>query len=110
MIYPSHWSENDFGIPLPDEEPYRLVSEYAKVENQVLDKLDNPPISRPWIQDFEAPWLYEGPPTTYGKEEVEAQIKVLKENGIDEFLICKWYNVYTKNLDKTRNYEKIEEE
>ena len=110
MIYPSHWSENDFGIPLPDEEPYRLVSEYAKVENQVLDKLDNPPISRPWIQDFEAPWLYEGPPTTYGKEEVEAQIKALNENGIDEFLIWNAGNVYTKNVDYTPNDEKKEEE
>ncbi|HEX6594524.1 MAG TPA: putative glycoside hydrolase [Bacillota bacterium] len=101
MIYPSHWSPNNFGIPLPDEEPYRLVTEYAKVENQVLGKLKNPPVSRPWIQDFEAPWLYEGSPTTYGKAEVEAQIKALNENGIDEFLIWNASNRYTNNVDYT---------
>ncbi|WP_077623055.1 putative glycoside hydrolase, partial [Sediminibacillus massiliensis] len=33
MIYPSHWTSY-FGIDKPDEEPYRLVTEYAKVENE----------------------------------------------------------------------------
>ncbi len=59
MIYPSHWSSY-FGIEKPDTEPYRLVSEYAKVENEVLGALEDPPVSRPWLQDFEAPWLYDG--------------------------------------------------
>ncbi|MFC0300812.1 putative glycoside hydrolase [Virgibacillus soli] len=99
MIYPSHWGNNYFGIPMPDKEPYRLVAEYAKVENDVLGKLDNPPISRPWLQDFEAPWLYNGSPTKYGKDEVEAQIKALKENGIDEYLLWNAGNIYTKNVD-----------
>ncbi|HLR52682.1 MAG TPA: putative glycoside hydrolase [Candidatus Avamphibacillus sp.] len=98
MIYPSHWTSY-FGIDFPDKEPYKLVSEYAKVENQVLGELDNPPVSRPWIQDFEAPWLYSGAPTQYGKAEVEAQIKALKENGIDEFLIWNAGNSYTQNVD-----------
>src|SRR5699024_8321818 len=60
MIYPSHWTSH-FGIENPDEEPYKLVNEYAELENKLLDGLDNPPVSRPWIQDFEAPWLYDGP-------------------------------------------------
>jgi len=98
MIYPSHWTSN-FGIDLPDKEPYKLVSEYAKVENKVLGELDNPPKSRPWIQDFEAPWLYSGPPTPYGKAEVEAQIKALNENGIEEFLIWNAGNSYTEGVD-----------
>ncbi|MGM8212671.1 putative glycoside hydrolase [Virgibacillus sp. W0430] len=98
MIYPSHWTAY-FGIPFPDKEPYRLVNEYAKVENSVLEKLENRPTSRPWIQDFEAPWLYKGPATQYGKEEVEAQIKALKENGIDEYLLWNAGNTYTKNVD-----------
>src|SRR5699024_12544489 len=59
MIYPSHWTSY-FGIENPDEEPYNLTNEYAKVENEVLDKLDDKPVSRPWIQDFSAPWLYSG--------------------------------------------------
>jgi len=100
MIYPSHWTSH-FGIDMPDKEPYRLVMEYAKLENELLDTLDNPPTSRPWIQDFEAPWLYDGPVQQYGKAEVEAQIKALSENGIDEYLIWNAGNTYTENVDYT---------
>lgn len=98
MIYPSHWTSY-FGIDFPDKEPYRLVTEYAKVENEVLSKLDDPPVSRPWIQDFEAPWLYNGPVKQYGKVEVEAQIQALNENGIKEFLLWNAANIYTNNVN-----------
>lgn len=100
MIYPSHWTSY-FGIEKPDMEPYKLVKEYAKVENKVLGKLEDPPISRPWIQDFEAPWLYSGATKQYGKAEVEAQIKALNESGINEFLIWNAGNVYSENVDYT---------
>lgn len=101
MIYPSHWTSY-FGITYPDEEPYRLVKEYAKVENEVLGKLENPPVTRPWIQDFEAPWLYSGngrPMKKYGKKEIEDQIRALSENGIKEYLIWNPGNNYTKNVE-----------
>lgn len=100
MIYPSHWTSY-FDIEFPDKEPYKTVTEYAKVENKILGQLDKQPVSRPWIQDFEAPWLYNGAPTEYGKEEVEAQIKALNENGINEFLIWNARNSYTENVDYT---------
>lgn len=98
MIYPSHWTSY-FGIEKPDTEPYRLVDEYSKVENEVLGALDDPPVSRPWLQDFNAPWLYSGATFQYGKAEVEAQIRALYENGIDEFLLWNSGNVYTENVD-----------
>ncbi|WP_249870118.1 putative glycoside hydrolase [Oceanobacillus saliphilus] len=98
MIYPSHWTSY-FGIEKPDEHPYELVTEYAKVENAVLGALDIPPVSRPWLQDFEAPWLYSGPTKQYGKAEIEAQIRALYENGIDEFLLWNAGNTYTENVD-----------
>src|SRR5699024_7545167 len=98
MIYPSHWTSY-FGIAYPDQEPYRLVKEYARVENTVLGKLKNPPISRPWIQDFEAPWLYKGSVKKYDKKEVEAQIKALSEQGIKEYLIWNPSNNYSKNVE-----------
>ena len=98
MIYPSHWTSY-FGIAKPDTEPYKLVSEYAKVENKVLDALENRPLSRPWIQDFSAPWLGSGNYLIYGKAEVEAQIKALNENGIDEFLLWNAGNRYTPGVN-----------
>ncbi|MCT2535654.1 putative glycoside hydrolase [Aquibacillus koreensis] len=100
MIYPSHWTPY-FGIDNPDEKPYELVNEYAKVENEVLGKLETPPTSRPWLQDFEAPWLYSGPAKQYGVAEVEAQIKALNENGINEFLLWNAGNTYTEGVDYT---------
>ncbi|MFP7494785.1 putative glycoside hydrolase [Terribacillus saccharophilus] len=97
MIYPSHWTSY-FGLDVPNDHPYELTAEYAKVENEVLGKLENKPVSRPWIQDFEAPWVSS---KQYGKQEVEDQIRALNENGIDEFLIWNAGNSYTEGVDFT---------
>lgn len=100
MIYPSHWTSY-FGISKPDLEPYKLVAEYAKVENSILSKLKQAPISRPWLQDFTASWLGSGNYKSYGKQEVEAQIKALNDQGIKEFLLWNAGNSYTKGVDYT---------
>lgn len=101
MIYPSHWGPGYFKIPKPDVDPYRLVQEYVKMEKQKLSQLEKPPISRPWIQDFTAPWLGKGNYISYGKKEVELQIKALNEAGIQEFLIWNAGNNFTPNVDYT---------
>ncbi len=98
MIYPSHWTSY-FGIAKPDLHPYELVSAYAKVENEILSRLENRPISRPWLQDFTASYLGAGNYKVYGKEEVEAQIRALYENGITEFLLWNASNRYTQNVN-----------
>jgi hypothetical protein len=100
MIYPSHWTSY-FGISKPDLEPYKLISEYAKLENNKLAELENPPTSRPWLQDFTASWLGSGNYKQYGKAEVEAQIKALKDQGINEYLLWNAGNTYTENVDFT---------
>lgn len=98
MIYPSHWTSY-FGIAKPDLEPYKLVAEYTKVENEVLGKLKEKPVSRPWLQDFSAPWLGAGNYLNYGKAEVEAQIKALKDNGVDEYLLWNAGNKYSSGVN-----------
>ncbi|MCA1056738.1 putative glycoside hydrolase [Rossellomorea aquimaris] len=100
MIYPSHWTPY-FGIAKPDLQPYELVTEYAKLENKKLQELKDPPISRPWIQDFTASWLGSGNYKPYGKAEVEAQIKALNDQGINEFLLWDAGNTYTEGVDYT---------
>lgn len=100
MIYPSHWTSY-FGIAKPDLEPYKLVSEYAKLENAKLGELESPPVSRPWLQDFTASYLGAGNYKNYGSAEVEAQIKALNEQGIKEFLLWNAGNSYTPNVDYT---------
>lgn len=100
MIYPSHWTSY-FGIGKPDLEPYKLVSEYVKVEKSILSKLEHSPTSRPWLQDFTASWLGKGNYKQYGKQEVEEQIKALNDQGVKEFLIWNAGNSYTKNVDYT---------
>jgi hypothetical protein len=101
MIYPSHWNDGYFGIKHPDTEPYRLVQEYVKRENEKLSALPNPPISRPWIQDFTASWLAKGSYIKYGKEQVDAQILALKDAGIHEFLIWNASNRYSEGVEYT---------
>lgn len=98
MIYPSHWGSY-FGIAKPDLEPYKLVKEYAKVENDVLGKLKNPPQSRPWIQDFTASYLGAGNYQHYGAPQVEAQIKALSESGINEYLLWDASNKYSSGVN-----------
>ena len=100
MIYPSHWTPY-FGIAKPDLQPYELVTEYAKLENKKLAELKDPPISRPWLQDFTASWLGSGNYKPYGKAEIEAQIKALNDQGINEFLLWDAGNSYTEGVDYT---------
>lgn len=98
MIYPSHWGPY-FGIDQPDLYPYDLVDEYSQVENEVLGALDDPPVSRPWIQDFTASYLGSGNYLNYGVEEVEAQIQAMYDNDIYEFLLWNASNRYTEGVD-----------
>ncbi|WP_409304660.1 putative glycoside hydrolase [Peribacillus sp. SCS-155] len=100
MIYPSHWTSY-FGIAKPDLEPYKLITEYAKLEKKKLSELKTPPVSRPWLQDFTASYLGAGNYKKYGKAEVEAQIKALKDQGINEYLLWNAANRYTAGVDYT---------
>ena len=101
MIYPSHWTQGYFNIPKPDKEPYRLVQEYVVAEKEKFAQMSDPPISRPWIQDFTATWLQKGNYIVYDKDEVEAQIKALLEGGIEEFLVWNSRNNYSEGVDYT---------
>lgn len=100
MVYPSHWSPNDFGIAHPDLEPYKTVDKYLDRERDVLKKAGkHQPQSRPWLQDFTASYLGEGNYKEYDAQAVQDQIQALKDHGINEFLLWDASNEYTKGVD-----------
>lgn len=99
MIYPSHWGPYSFDIEKPDLEPYELVKRYLKEEQKVFEGLEHTPQSRPWIQDFTAPWIGEGNWMEYDADAVQAQIDAIYEAGQREYLIWNATNTYTEGVD-----------
>lgn len=99
MIYPSHWGAHSFDIDKPDLQPYELVKRYLKAEQEYLSKLDHPPVSRPWLQDFTASWIGEGNWMEYDKDAVEAQIRAIYDSGQKEFLLWNANADYTEGVE-----------
>jgi hypothetical protein len=89
MIYPSHYANGSYGVRYPDLQPYSIVKEAAKDANKRNAKLksshDRVARIRPWIQDFTAKWVK--PHQTYRRTDVMEQIKALREQGIDQYLL-----------------------
>ncbi|MFB9326022.1 putative glycoside hydrolase [Paenibacillus aurantiacus] len=99
MVYPSHYSTGWFGVKEPDTNPYATIKGSMVDTHKKLDPIGSfKPVIRPWIQDFTASWLGKGHYIKYGKTEVEAQIKALKDTGIDEYLLWNAGNKYTSDV------------
>lgn len=76
MFYPSHYGRGIFGLKDPNSAPYQLMKHAIKDAIKRNSNVTTPAILRPWIQDF-----------SYTQKDVEAQIRALKENGVDEYLL-----------------------
>jgi hypothetical protein len=99
MIYPSHYSTGWFGSKVPDAQPYTtiagaMVDTHKKLEP--LETIGQKPIIRPWIQDFTATWIKGH--ITYGKQQLEDQIRALNDNNIEEYLLWNSGNRYTSGV------------
>ncbi|CAM4236941.1 hypothetical protein FHS16_001247 [Paenibacillus endophyticus] len=100
MVYPSHYSTGWFKQKDPDRSPYETIKGAMTDTHKKLDPTkDLKPIIRPWIQDFTASWLGNGHYMKYGKAEVEAQIKALKDTNVNEYLLWNAGNKYTPQVD-----------
>ncbi|KEQ26237.1 putative glycoside hydrolase [Paenibacillus tyrfis] len=98
MIYPSHYSNGWFGAKVPDAAPYVTINGAMKDTAKKLDPLQSlKPVVRPWIQDFTATWVPGH--IRYGKKEIEEQVRALKDNGTEEFLLWNAVNTYTPDVD-----------
>ena len=103
MVYPSHYSTGWFDVKDPDKNPYATIKGSMIDTHKKLDPLGSyKPIIRPWIQDFTASWLGSGHYVKYGKQQVEDQVRALKEQKVDEFLLWNANNRYTSGV----NYDK----
>ncbi|ANE48297.1 GTP-binding protein [Paenibacillus swuensis] len=97
MIYPSHYSEGWYGAKVPDAAPYQTIAGATKDTHKKLVPIGaKKPIIRPWIQDFTASWIPGH--IRYGKKELDAQIKALKDNGVEEYLLWNSGNRYTQHV------------
>jgi len=85
MVYPSHYPKGTFCIAEPDLHPYETIDQAVKAALKKVPSSNTK--MRPWIQDFSL-----GNP--YGKEQLEAQIKALEDNGIYEWLLWNPKNRY----------------
>ena len=87
MVYPSHYANGSYGIPIPDAEPYRTVKAAMNAASKELSDLseDKRAINRVWIQDFTASWV-DGH-IKYGKQQIRDQIRGAYEAGYDEWIL-----------------------
>lgn len=100
MVYPSHYVNNAYGIPVPDAAPYDLI--YASVadgeqrldEARAADSRIHIARQRPWLQAFTATWVDGHIP--YGGQQLSDQIRGAADAGVDEWLLWNAANNYDK--------------
>lgn len=98
MMYPSHYANGTYGLSIPDAFPYETI--YHSTEDSVIrnNNIETPATIRPWIQDFTASWVKGH--IKYGAKQVEQQIKALKDNGVNEYLLWNASNRYSEDALK----------
>lgn len=95
-LYPASYANGAFGISYPDLQPYEIVSTASKKVLEAVDNKKGESIAqlRPWIQGYTASNLTMH--QTYGKKQVEEQIKALQENGITNYAVWGNGDIYKK--------------
>lgn len=95
MMYPSHYGKGNFGLTYPDTLPYQTIDASIKDIIERNSNLETPAKVRPWIQDFTASWLKPAAAyIPYGSHELRQQIKALKDNGVEEYMVWNSGNNY----------------
>lgn len=82
--------------------PYNTMNAWAKRAKKKQDYLEDPAAARTWITGYNTP--YWAPTENYGEKELKAQIKGLKDAGLEGGFIP--WNV-VNDLNKYKQYKKI---
>ena len=91
MLYPSHYTRGNLGIPNPNAAPYQTV--YRSLQDArgrlagagLTDRVD----MRAWLQDFSMGYHY-------GPAEVSAEIQAVRDAGYTQWLLWNAANEYTE--------------
>lgn len=85
MMYPSHYANRSYGLPVPDQHPYDLIDRGLRDALRRNRGLETPAGIRPWLQGFTATWVKGH--INYTPAQVRAQIKAAADNGVKSYLI-----------------------
>ncbi len=78
MIYPSHWNKGEYSVASPVDQPYDIVKQSMMDFNRMV--IGTKCAVVPWLQNFS--W-----PKTYTASDVAAQIKAVKDTGINSWFL-----------------------
>jgi hypothetical protein len=78
MIYPSHWNKGEYSVASPVDQPYDIVKQSMMDFNRMMIGTKCQVV--PWLQNFS--W-----PKTYSASDVAAQIKAVKDTGINSWFL-----------------------
>ena len=92
MMYPSHYGNGAYGIPVPDAQPYKTIYYSVKDSINRNENVEIPATIRPWIQAFTAKWVKGYIP--YNEKEIREQIKAMNDLGVTEYLLWSPSNNY----------------
>lgn len=97
MVYPSHYANQVFGIPVPDARPYDTVLAAMQDSEKELNDIPSGERAavRPWLQAFTATWVtghisYEG-------EQIREQIQAVYDAGYREWMLWNASNRYMQD-------------
>jgi hypothetical protein len=82
MTYPSHYARGEYGIPNPNDEPYRTIHLATRDALKTLGPGGRVKL-RPYLQDFSLP----GRGIRYGVTEVRAQIQAAADLGVESWTL-----------------------
>ena len=96
MVYPSHYAKMEYGIPNPNDQPYRTVHRSIQDALKQLGPL-GPLKLRPYLQDFSL----KGRGIRYGVREVRAQMQAAADLGLSSWTLWNARCSYTLGAIKT---------
>ena len=108
MVYPSHYAlgqiVNNVQFAKPDLDPYGVVyNSIVKAKNRISGVPDYKASIRPYLQDFTATWLGKGNYQSYGINQVQQQIKAVKDAGLNEWIFWDASNKYSEDAFEKNN-------